>query len=998
MNNNIKSLYISERIHRNLSESQTEYTSRWFNRKSLLSKEDWNTLIKIKYGNMEYFNRGIGKLKKNTSSHNLETLTPWVLEFQTYLDEFEERHDYKDNKKIDYSVRFLIQGVKDKIGRIIESNKRFKFENEFFINIIDAYISEIMFILNQTIISDLHVYKKNNILKGNDEYSRFQSYLTIRFGEKEDIKNFFTSYPYAIRIIMTRTKYFISNIEEIMSNLNDEFIKFKETLNINSSIISSIDLSMGDTHDHGKSVSIIHFKDGNRVVYKPKKLEIAKKVNDFMLYLNQKIGSDFYTTKRLVKENYSFEEYIDQCNLESLNDAENYYSNYGELMGLAYILNGSDFHYENIIAHKQHPIIIDMETFLHEPSPLIQKEKMKNVVRDYISESVIGSSMIPVKIMKERSENQLEGIDLSGLSHGRVDIPFNVLVIKNPDTDEIKYEWDRTFADECKNVPTHDDKIIPYHSYKNDIYKGFVRFLNSIMENKCVVKAYILEHFSNLHVRQIVRPTQKYADLLRYSYHPSCLGDAIEREKVLHNLWAYSLSDKKITMFEFDEMLNGDIPQFFTNTSERSIYSNNGYEFRDIYAETPLDVILRKIEDINAKTIQQQLNIIKSSFQDFKFQEYVRPIDNGKAILDRDQSILKIISDINETLVDNMIISDEDEILTYLEINDGFETELLSLSEGLYNGLAGIFLFLTVSDYINRSDKNKKYREYIVNSIVKNSTLIKVNAFFGKGSLIYPLIVEYELFKEKKSLKLAESLAKEVMQQEISKDNDWIYGSLSLVPIFKTLTDLTKNEDYFNYARKISESIIIKPDNEFIGFAHGDSSIYYINKYVNYFDKDSINNILLEEERYLEGKKWRSEKIEKRYFSGWCKGDMGIEMARLISFDEFNKNQKDRCIENINIKNNNTLCHGNSSLLELLIQMKKKDIMSQNQYDVAVNNIINNIINIKEQHDRFNVYSGIYGEALGLFTGISGLGYQLARLLDRKIPNVLFFEPPSIDK
>ena len=36
---------------------------------------------------------------------------------------------------------------------------------------------------------------------------------------------------------------------------------------------------------------------------------------------------------------------------------------YGKLIGIAFLFNVTDLHYENIIAHGEYPVIIDNETF-----------------------------------------------------------------------------------------------------------------------------------------------------------------------------------------------------------------------------------------------------------------------------------------------------------------------------------------------------------------------------------------------------------------------------------------------------------------------------------------------------------------------------------------------------------------------------------------------------------------------------------------------------------
>lgn len=980
---------INERFHYNLSYYNENYIKKWLQRKTLLNQKDLDTMISMQYNDKYQFGVGIGPLKDNEVDY--EGLYPWVEKFQKYIANYNSTNYDSSEKSIDYSIRFLIQDIKRYLGEVTEKSE-FIFSHQFYVDIIESFTSEIMSIINQTIIHDISQYKKRGLLDGEDKYSRFQSYLIKRFESKDNIKNFYNEFPNLIRILVTRIEYFKENLNDLLEAINDKsFILFKESLGIQEKIIASISMSMGDTHDNGKSVAILTFKNGKKVVYKPKNLKIANKIDGFMQYLNENHNTQFYIIKRLVKNDYTFEEFIVQTNVPNIEDIKEFYKNYGELIGLSYIMNGSDFHYENIIAYGKSPIIIDMETFLHQLAPLRTENQIKNSIRDKLSESVIGSSMLPVKIMKERSNDGLQGVDLSGLSYGRNKFPFNVLVIKDPATDEMRYEWDKSYIEECQNVPMYNDELFPYERYKTFIYEGFISFLNEIENSKETIIKYIENHFANINVRQIIRPTQKYTDLLRFSYHPTCMENAIEREKVLHNLWAYSYKNKLLAKFEFEEMLNGDIPQFFINTSKKSIFSNSNKEVKDIFSETPLDIVKRKINNLNSQEINEQLNTIKSSLQDFKFQDYdsMDIVKNPKSYTQDD--IIILIEKINNIILENAIIDDENEIITFLEINDGFETEVMSISEGLYNGLSGIYLFFVIRDYIKQDNYNETYRKYILNLVFNNADNIKSNAFFGKGSLMFPLLVEYKLMRNEDILDLLEKLAKEIMNTEISSSFDWLYGSSNLIPIFNELYEITKKNIYKSFVNEIALNININDDSDYIGFAHGKSSIYYINRYTNTFTSTILNKIIQEENDFKKNGKWMSQKSSETYFSGWCKGDLGIEISRLQSFNEFEEDFIEMCKKSMSLKTNNTLCHGNSSLIELLLLAQSKELITSHEFEKQIAIVLSNIVHNYHKNNRFYVYSGLYGEALGMFTGISGVGYQLARLIDSKIPSSLTF-------
>lgn len=123
--------------------------------------------------------------------------------------------------------------------------------------------------------------------------------------------------------------------------------------------------------------------------------------------------------------------------------------------------------------------------------------------------------------------------------------------------------------------------------------------------------------------------------------------------------------------------------------------------------------------------------------------------------------------------------------------------------------------------------------------------------------------------------------------------------------------------------------------------------------------------------------------------NGWCKGDLGIKLSRLLM--RKNENNIICDFDTPNMQNNNTLCHGNMGLIELLIQKEKVSNLDLFDYELR-NTIINGLIESNENNDLLGVQKGFFGESLSLFVGISGIAYELMRFIDNSIPNVLMFE------
>ena len=69
---------------------------------------------------------------------------------------------------------------------------------------------------------DLHTFKKNEPLKGNDSSKRFIYYLKKRFNSKKDIIAFYTCYPELMRITVVRMRYFLDNTKQMLITYNPQ--------------------------------------------------------------------------------------------------------------------------------------------------------------------------------------------------------------------------------------------------------------------------------------------------------------------------------------------------------------------------------------------------------------------------------------------------------------------------------------------------------------------------------------------------------------------------------------------------------------------------------------------------------------------------------------------------------------------------------------------------------------------------------------------------------
>lgn len=122
-------------------------------------------------------------------------------------------------------------------------------------------------------------------------------------------------------------------------------------------------MSKGDTHRGGRSVAKVELDNGTILYYKPHSLDKNIKYQELYNYLCRKTGISCRTVQYLSHDSYGWEEKIENIPCKNESEVEHYYFRMGIHLFLGYALGATDLHGENIIAHGEYPVIIDMETY-----------------------------------------------------------------------------------------------------------------------------------------------------------------------------------------------------------------------------------------------------------------------------------------------------------------------------------------------------------------------------------------------------------------------------------------------------------------------------------------------------------------------------------------------------------------------------------------------------------------------------------------------------------
>jgi lantibiotic modifying enzyme len=131
-------------------------------------------------------------------------------------------------------------------------------------------------------------------------------------------------------------------------------------------------------------------------------------------------------------------------------------------------------------------------------------------------------------------------------------------------TDEMRIVRKRVRIEDRENRPSLSGVQIKVQSYGDAIVHGFTTIYETLLQHReeLLSDDGPLARFSNDQVRAVLRSTEIYTVLLRESFHPDLLHDALDRDLLVDRLWMGVTGNpglEKLIAAERHDLLNGDV-------------------------------------------------------------------------------------------------------------------------------------------------------------------------------------------------------------------------------------------------------------------------------------------------------------------------------------------------------------------------------------------------------------------------------------------------------
>ncbi|MBI2279242.1 MAG: type 2 lantipeptide synthetase LanM [Bacteroidetes bacterium] len=838
--------------------------------------------------------------------------------------------------------------------------------------------------------------------------------------------HFYNEYPVLYRLIKDEIVRLKCNLIELFNRLLDDFNEIHNQFSLKEKdSVLSIDFGLGDRHNKGKTVSIINFESGKKIVYKPHSLELDVKFNFFIKHLSSELKHEIISPKTISKLDYGWQEFIIHEKTNDTKLLQEFYYKIGVHLSVFYLLNGGDLHFENIISSLSNPMVIDIETLFQ---PKFNEKKDDRLLS---FDNVSKVTLLPFMMDVGDGYLELGGLaDPSGQKSPLKKTKFN--------TETGKLDSEDIYFKDNRNIPFTKESKHRLLDFADFIVEGFSNCYNIFLNSKDEKTNLINELFEGCKIRVLVRDTLIYSHLLKEETHPSLLTNGFKIDMHFDWLWGHVAHFKylePVIEIEKNSLINFDIPYFFTEFSSKKLHTVNDGEIDDFFLYSSKKCLNDSFKNISKEDLKRQEWVIRASILGYeRSNKKIMHNINPSEIIEKEINLFEETKRIADELMN--ISFQNNQYASWLNIEfSGVNNEVYSIEEtdySFHNGLLGDLIFFQTLAFISKEKKYvlfaDKIYNYLIESIKKdihNTTNIGVHT--GLGGLLYSLTILYEITKDITFISDLEDIIETLDFKKLideSKANSLVKGRagflISLCKYYPYAKDKSIILDSINYCcDKLIEDAIFEDNfvswlpeynkKPLTGLAHGSSGYalaflkaFNLTNNINY--QEIIQKIINFENTFYDSqfKNWLDRRDfivndNDRYKSyGWSHGAPGIGLVRVKLLENkkisnsfkkvLEKDLKisiESTIKNGFIKNNDNLVYGKMGNIDLLIESSK--------YKNEINylRILRTILSQKEDLGwRFGFNPSLFYKP-GLMTGCSGIGYQLLRCIDHDLPSLL---------
>jgi type 2 lantibiotic biosynthesis protein LanM len=924
---------------------------------------------------------------------------------------------------------------------------------------LSAMSERVLYAAERALVLELHIAKAEDRLAGDTPEARFASFAQS-LAEREHAVSMLAMYPVLARRISELIDDGIAAAREFVERLVSDWAEIRGTLfgGHDPGALVDIDCRAGDPHKRGRSVVITKFASGARLVYKPRSLDVDMHFQELIAFLNERMDAPPFRTMALVaRPDYGWMEFIDAKACVSSDEAHRYYWRVGGLLALLHALRGVDCHFENIVAHGDQPVLIDLETIFHPALPHRQSDRFdRRFASGVMTRSVLRVGLLPVPF---GGDDPARAIDLSGIApvEGAMS-PGRVLQWENRGTDEMRAVRQHVEMGGAENRVYLDGHALDAVDYREVIEEGFAFVYRVLAREREALLATDgpVTRFAGDTVRVVIRATRAYGMLLSESLHPDLLHDALDRDRFFDRLWVgvdEHPALARVVSAEHRDLSRSDIPYFTTRPCERHVWTSDGQCIENFFARTSLELVEERIRSMGEEDLARQQWMATLSLGSLA----AAKDGPGEAVV----SVPRVKIETGETLHARCVkeairIGDrlagiavhEEDCAAWVTLEFREQRWLLEpVSHDLYVGLPGVAMFLAYLADVEKArglrgaDTHEKLARAAVRTITRtlgDSGLTAIGAYSGWGGILYGLTHVAVLWNDAMLRATCESVARRIGEMaERDEDADLVGGLAGAIAALCSAYNAGVSDSALAVAVRAGDLLVSRAgstkagiwwstrlagDTPATGFSHGNAGIGWALlrlavasgeerfKHAGLLAID-FERDLLREHHAAHGA--GVSEYEKGLIATWCYGAPGIGISRLAAM----RSATDPAVRDAlraeilhavettlhnGFGRNHCLCHGDLGNLDFLALAHAELPYARDAHAVPLAGRIPETA--QRALDSIALHGWLCGTPAhvpspGLMNGWSGIGYGLLRVAaPDRVPSVLALEPPCAGK
>ncbi len=465
----------------------------------------------------------------------------------------------------------------------------------------------------RTLIVEMHAYKADGRLGDGTPEQEYKYFCQVCLRDRAFFQKILNFYPVLLRCMEERIESSVEFYAEMVSHFKEDLLQIRELIGSKEIIneISDIQTTASDLHNNGKQVLKLVLNQGTVLLYKPRSMENESRYRELLHWITEKTGIRQYEYPFLSFGGHSWCMVVSYDSCKTEEELRRYYQRLGSQLFLLYLLGTKDLHSENVIAHGEYSVLIDLETLVNIQYNQQRKTAFQEICYQ-LTNSALCTGLLPFYYFNKGGE----GVNSSGISGGEGQkYPFKIPAVIHPKTSDMKIAYRYPMSKKAQNLAMLRDEFVSPSGFEEELVRGFQDTYLAVVEDREAFRKK-LESLVHCSSRFLLLDTQRYSMLSSTSYHPGFLTDGAKRELFLYSLRKGRMQERwEVIDCEIKSMLSGDIPYFYYYLDDRGLMLPDGTRVRDYFDMPPLEIVFDKLDALCARDMEKQCEYITMSLK-----------------------------------------------------------------------------------------------------------------------------------------------------------------------------------------------------------------------------------------------------------------------------------------------------------------------------------------------------------------------------------------------